>query len=94
MLSSSDADCDHNGEPVSDHIFRRLSEGGDSLVSIEATRGWKWFKLKEEKGDDWIAYQYLGTREQAEKMYADSGDVSSLDAKALSIHAPDGVESH
>lgn len=94
MLSSSDSDCDHNDNPVSDHIFRRLKEGGDSLICMEATRDWMWFDLKESVGEDWIAYQYLGTREQVERMYEDAENVSSMKPKALSIDAPSEVDSH
>lgn len=60
-LSSSDEECDHEGENVTYQMFRRI--GTDELLSVEASDSWKWQRL-EELRDDWIAYQWLGSKER------------------------------
>lgn len=52
-----------------------------------------WYKLEEKIGDDWIAYQYLGPRDQVESMLTDImwDDVSDLPMRAMATHAPDDV---
>lgn len=73
-LSSSDADCDHNGQPVEKHVFRRLGGGRESLTGVKCTVRYKWDALEEKVGDDWIAYQWLGTKSSVNRMmeYHDS----------------------
>lgn len=67
-LSSSSDDCDHRGQPVETHVFRRLGEGRDSMAGVECTVRYKWNALEEKLGDEWIQYQWLGTREDVESM--------------------------
>ena len=96
LLSSSDEDCDHNGQPVDTRVFRRLSEGRDSLVGVEATPSWKWHKLAEDVGDDWIAYQYLGTKEQVNGLLQSPmwDSVRELPQMGTSLSAPNDVFKH
>lgn len=68
FLSSSDEDCDHDGQIVETHLFRRIGGGRDSLVGVECTVRRKWHKLEEKVGDDWIAYEWLGPRSSVEAM--------------------------
>jgi len=86
LLSSSDTNCDHNGSESQTRVFRKFTQGRESLVTVDATKGWMWNKLKEER-DEWIAYQYIGTEEYVKDMVNNPifGDVSSIPAVALSI---------
>jgi hypothetical protein len=61
-LVDSDDDCDnHVAEDVGLHIFRRLTS--PQTQAIRATRAHSWDKLRDLKGDDWIAWFYIGDRE-------------------------------
>lgn len=92
-LPSANADCDHDGQPVSVHIFRRLRGGRDTMKGVRAAPKYKWHKLAESVGEDWIAYQYLGTRESVDGMLTDDmfGTFSELPARSMSLVAPDDV---
>ena len=60
-LSSNDAECkEHSQEDVSMHVFRRFRTS--LTVRVLATRQYKWQKLADSIGEDWIAWQYLGDR--------------------------------
>lgn len=61
-LSSSDEDCDHDGQEVTKHLFREIAGGRDSLVGVECCETLAWQKLQEGVGDDWIGYEYLGPK--------------------------------
>jgi hypothetical protein len=96
-LSSSDEDCDHNGEPVNTHMFRRLSGEWETVVEVDTTPQWKWYALKETIGDDWIAYQYIGQMENVQNMLGEETlweGVDDLPAISTSVDSPDGVEEH
>jgi hypothetical protein len=67
-LASSHEECDHNGQPVETHVFRRVGEGRESLVGVETVIRQKWNALEEAVGDDWIAYQWLGTQKTINTM--------------------------
>jgi len=92
-LSSSDEDCDHDGQSVGVHVFRRMNEGRDSMVGVECAIRYKWYKLEEKVGEDWIAYQWLGTRESVESMLSGAmwDDVEDLPMRAMSLDAPSDV---
>lgn len=93
LLGSSTEECDHDGKPVSKHIFRYLTRGRDSLVGVQATNDHKWHKLEEKTGDEWIGYHYLGTKEHVNSMLQGSvwDGVSDLPYLQLSMAAPEGV---
>jgi len=91
-LSASDEECDHDGQPVDVHVFRRINEGRESMIGVECAIRYKWHALEEKIGEDWIAYQWLGTRESVENMlngYWDS--VEDLPKRAMSLDAPSDV---
>lgn len=67
-LSSSDEECDHDGESVDTHVFRRFNGGRESMQGVESTIGYKWDALEEKLGDEWKEYFWLGTREEVERM--------------------------
>lgn len=92
-LSSSDEECDHDGRPVDKHLFRRLSEGRDSLIGVRSTARQKWYRLEEKVGDDWIAYEYLGTKDTVNSMLDGMmwESVEDLPKIAMSIDAPNDV---
>lgn len=92
-LSSSDEDCDHDGEPVDKHAFRRIGGGRSSMIGVKSTAKYKWHRLKEKVDDDWIAYQYIGTKDHVNSMLNGRmwSDVSDLPTIAMSTSAPDGV---
>lgn len=96
LLQSSDEECDHDGEPVDKHVFRRLAGGRDSLIGVKTTPSWKWQRLKEKVEDDWIAYEYLGTKSHVNAMLQDVmwSSVEELPRKGMSIHAPNSVEEY
>lgn len=89
---SNDNDFSFETGSTSTQVFRRLYAGRDSMIGVEATVQNKWVPLKEKVGDDWIAYQWLGTREHVERLLEDGyesiEDIPvqeiSLDAKGLS----------
>lgn len=89
-LSSSDETCDHNGKTISVHLFRRLREGRDSLIGVESAPSQKWNLLEEKVGDDWIAYQYIGTRSTVTSMLSGGhtwNTIEELPLIEMSIHA-------
>lgn len=92
-LSSSDEDCDHDGQPVDVHVFRRLSDGRESMIGVECAIRYKWYALEEKVGDDWIAYQWLGTRESVENMLSGNmwESIEDLPHRAMSLDAPNDV---
>lgn len=89
-LSASDESCDHNGEPVQVHVFRRLHGDRDTITGIESTMSYKWSLLKEKIGDDWIAYQYIGTRESIHTMIRNMkwNSIKELPMQEMSLDAP------
>lgn len=95
-LSSSDEECDHDSEPVDKRLFRRIGEGRDSLVGVLTTPRWKWYRLKEKVGDDWIAYEYLGTKDHVNSMLDGVmwDSVEDLPKISMSIDAPKDVGEH
>lgn len=88
-LSSSDEDCDHNGQDVAKHVFRRIASGRESMVGVKCCRTMAWDKLKEKVGDDWIGYEYLGTKEYVnENLSAGTWDsVSDMPRQAMALSA-------
>jgi hypothetical protein len=93
LLGSSDENCDHDGKSVKAHVFRRLGEGWESLTGVEAIVTYKWYKLAEEIGEDWIAYEYLGTKSHVNSMLEGSmwDDVEDLPKISMSVDAPSDV---
>lgn len=93
LLGSSDEECDHEGRPVANHVFRRLQGGRDTLVGVKATARWKWYKLAEDVGEDWIAYEYLGTKEHVNNMLDGNfwETVEDLPKISMSVDAPNDV---
>jgi hypothetical protein len=91
-LSASDEECDHDGYDVQTFVFRRLNSGRESMVGVESVATRKWHDLEEKVDDDWLAYEYIGTREQVEKRLSKYWDsVEDLPQISMSIHAPDDV---
>lgn len=86
-LSSSDEDCDHGGRPVETHVFREIGGGRDSMIGVESTIRYKWQRLEERVGDDWIAYEWLGTKESVNNMLKSNAwsSVSELPSQATSL---------
>lgn len=89
-LSSSDEDCDHDGQSVDTHVFRRMGGGRASMKGVKSTPQYKWHRLKENVGDDWIAYQYIGTKQHVNSMLNGRmwSDVADLPTIAMSPSAP------
>lgn len=86
-MSSSNAECDHGGNRVENHLFRRLNS--TDTISVKSTGLYKWEKLSENV-DEWIAYQYLGPRESVESMlsstlWSDVSDVPIVQHSASSV---------
>jgi len=92
-LSSSDDECDHNGYEVKTFVFRRLNEGRESMTGVKSVATQKWYDLEEKIGDDWIAYQYIGTKDQVESMLSGSmlDDIEDLPMISMSTDAPKDV---
>lgn len=90
LLGSSDEDCDHDGREVRTHVFRKMGEGRESLVGVEATATYKWYRIAKEVGESWIGYEYLGTKGHVNSMI-DSPvweSVESLPHITMSCDAP------
>lgn len=85
-LNSSDAECEHSGESVRPHIFRRLKS--DKLTVIRATPQYKWQKLADTKGEDWIAWVYLGKRSIVSK-YLERRSIEDIPQISMSVDARD-----
>lgn len=92
-LSSSDEECDHDGYDVERLMFRRIGSGQPKLITIEATKGHMWYKLKKQVGEDWIAYEYLGPHSWVKKNTGSNiwPDVEDIPKRSMSIDAPDDV---
>lgn len=90
-LSSSDEECDHDGQEVQQHVFRHITD--DDVVAVEATARYKWHALKREWGEDWIAYEWLGPRESVQNMVTSStwDGVKDIPKRAMSLDAPSEV---
>jgi len=91
LLGSSEEECSHDGEPVEEHVFRRLEQPDAEIV--EACPSWSWYKLAESVGEDWIAYQYLGSPKSVESKIESSvfPGFAKLKPLALSPNAPSDV---
>lgn len=65
------------------------------MVGVETTAQHKWQKLSEKVGDDWIAYQYLGTREEVTSMLESHlwDGVGDLPMRSMAVNAPEGTGS-
>jgi len=91
LLGSSTEECGHDGKNVNKHVFRKLGEGRDSLVGVSATATYKWYRLAEEVGKDWIAYQYIGTKNHVNAMLKTWESVEELPHITMSCDAPADV---
>lgn len=93
LLGSSDEECDHDGWPVDKHVFRRIGGGRDSLIGVKSTALWKWYKLAEKVDEDWIAYEYLGTKDTVNSMLDGTfwDGVEDLPKVSMSVDAPNDV---
>lgn len=93
-LSASDEECDHGGEDIQTFVFRRLNGGRESMVGVESVATRKWHVLADKVDDNWIAYEYIGTREQVERRLSIGlwDSVSDLPKVSMAIDAPDDVE--
>lgn len=92
-LSSSNEDCDHNGVTAEKHVFRQMGNGRESLVGVRATPKWKWYQLEEIVGDDWIKYEYLGSKDTVNNLLNSStwDSVEDLPKVSMSLDAPSDV---
>lgn len=90
-LSSSDEDCDHDGNQVDKHVFRRIGGGRDDIIGVKSTVLHKWRRLYDKVGDDWIAYQYLGTREHVNLLLHDHDNVSDIPMMMMAPDAPNDI---
>lgn len=93
LLGSSDEECSHENQTVKKFVFRRIGEGRDSLVGVKATPRWKWYKLAGKIGEDWIAYEYLGTKSRYNSMITDPifGSAEGVPKLGMSLDAPNDV---
>lgn len=93
FLSSSDEDCDHNGDTVSVHVFRRMGAGRDSMKGVESTARHKWHRLEDKVGSEWVTYEYLGRRESVESMLSSGlwNGIADLPKRGMSLDAPSDV---
>lgn len=96
LLSSSDEDCDNCSQKMVDqHVFRRISSDEDApdIIMVEATRRYKWYKLEQELGDDWIGYEWLGPRWSVQNKVASEfwGSIQDIPRRTMSLDAPSDV---
>jgi hypothetical protein len=91
LLGTSEEQCDHNGEQVDQFVFRRLAQ--EDAEIIESTPSWRWHKLAQRVGEEWIAYQYLGRKSDVEVMVEQPlyPSFTELRPRAISVDAPDSV---
>lgn len=88
-LGSSDETCtEHTSSDVSTHVFRRFST--TSTHTVDATAGHKWQKLVDQRGDDWIAWQYLGTQADVDARLGEPwiDGVDEIRAREHALDAP------
>lgn len=95
LLNSSDEDCDHDGATVEKYVFRKLGGGRATLVGVETTPRWKWYRLAEKVGDDWKQYQYIAPKPSVNTMLRGSiyESVEELPHMKTAVDAPSDVES-
>lgn len=76
--------------PIETHVFRRLNDGRESLVGVECCVTAIWDRLEDRVDDEWIAYQYLGTKAHANTLLEMRRyeSVEDLPWRQLSLHAP------
>jgi len=96
MLTASDEECDEcSPEDREQQVFRRLTSDGDSpeTIMVEAVGRHRWYRLEEEVGDEWIAYEWLGPRTSVQRMLADDGceTLQDVPRQKMSLHAPSDV---
>lgn len=96
LLGSSDEECNHNGASVKKRLFRRIGGGRESLIAVKSCPEWKWHKLAEAEQDDWIAYEYLGTKDHVNTMLEQRmwQSVADLPKMQMCADAPDDVHDH
>lgn len=93
-LSSSSEECDHNGSEVNTHVFREIGQGRDSLVGVESTIRYKWYKLEDTVGEEWKKYEWLGTRDDVNNLLGDKwSTIEELPKRAMALDAPRDVGS-
>lgn len=95
LLSSSTEDCEEcSDDNIYQQFFRRLA-GEEKHIVVEATHGYKWYKLEEQVGEDWIAYEWLGPRESVQNMVGGATweSVEDLPKRSMSLDAPSDVGS-
>lgn len=92
-LSESDEECDHDGREPKTHVFRYLYGGRETARGVEAVGKYRWNKLEEKVGDEWIGYHYLGTEDEvnAKLLTGAWGDIEDLPRLEMALDAPDDV---
>jgi hypothetical protein len=92
-MNDSDEECEeHTSQDLSLHFFRRLTS--DNVCAVRATSEYKWHKLADMQGDDWIAWLYIGERSYVQSMFAKKGNdsMSDIDHRQMSLDAPHDIE--
>jgi len=58
-LGSSDDSCEHDSDDVKTYVFREI--GSSTLEGVYAVPAYEWNALEQKVGDEWIAYELLGS---------------------------------
>lgn len=79
-------------EDIDKHVFRRLERGRETTVGVECAASEVWYELEEKVGDDWIAYQWLGSKDRVNNMLSRRWKtISEIPRVAMATDAPDDV---
>lgn len=77
-------------------MFRRITANADEMdtIAIDATFDYKWQKLANELGEDWIAYAYLGPKESVQHMLTSGmwDSIEDVPKRGMSTDAASDVE--
>jgi hypothetical protein len=97
LLGSSDDECENcSDDDREQHVFRKMDadDGPIETIMVEATMRYKWYKLHDEIGDDWIAYEWLGPRPSVQRMLEmDVWDtLQDIPQREMSLDAPNDVD--
>lgn len=88
-MNSSDKECEHGDSEVLPLFFRHVST--DELTCIRSTPEYKWQKLANSKGEDWIAWVFIGRRSLVSS-YLERTTVDDIPSIAFSVDARIDVE--
>jgi len=88
-------DCDNcSKEQREQHFFRGIGSTEPETLTIESTMDFRWYKLANEIGQDWIKYEWLGTRDDVNGMIGIEmwDDIREIPRRQHPTEVPEGPD--